>query len=118
MSTHTKYLTKYLKKQNVDVKLFNLSAKNVDTLESTGLRKIYQRTIGLFIEAYNKKDQYDIIHIQASGGLGGFVPAISTILISKTLNKKYVATFHYSQTEKNLLSNTQNFRYRFKNVEK
>lgn len=118
VSTHTKYLTKYLKKQNVDVKLFNLSAKNVDTLESTGLRKIYQRTIGLFIEAYNKKDQYDIIHIQASGGLGGFVPAISTILISKTLNKKYVATFHYSQTEKFVKQYSKIFGIVLKNVEK
>lgn len=116
VSTHTKYLTKYLKKQNVDVKLFNLSAKNVDTLESTGLRKIYQRTIGLFIEAYNKKEQYDLIHIQASGGLGGFIPAVSAVLISKIIKKKLIVTFHHGQIQKFIKRYQKLFGYVLKNA--
>lgn len=118
VSTHTKYLTKFLKKENVNVELFNLSAKDVDALESTAIRKAYQRTIGLFIEAYTNKDQYDLIHIQASGGLGGFIPAISAVLISKTLNKKYVATFHYSQTEEFVNRYSKVFGFVLKNVNK
>jgi glycosyltransferase involved in cell wall biosynthesis len=117
VSIHTKYLTKYLKIQNVDVELFNLSAKDLDTLESTGLRKFYQRTIGLFIEAYTKRDQYDFIHIQASGGLGGFIPAISAVVISKLLKKKLIVTFHHGQIQKFIKRYSEFFGYVLKNVD-
>lgn len=100
VSTHTKNLSKCLSELGIKIILFNLSGKNIDRLEGAPLRKIYQRTLGLTYESIKKRKEYDIIHIQASGGVSSFISAITGCFLSKLLNKKLIVTFHHSQTEK------------------
>ena len=90
VATHTKWLTEELSKLGVVVILHMCSGSNI--------KKIYQRTIGLFLKAIKTRSSYDIIHIQASGGLTGFIPAISGSIVSKIVGRPLIVTFHYSQT--------------------
>jgi glycosyltransferase involved in cell wall biosynthesis len=41
----------------------------------------------------------DVVHIQCSGGVGGFVPAILGTAWGRALGKRVIVTFHYSKTE-------------------
>ncbi len=90
VATHTKNLTAELKKLGVIVISYNSSGSSI--------KKIYQRTVGLLLNAINKRAEYDIIHIQASGGIFSFISAITGVITSFALNKRLVVTFHYSQT--------------------
>jgi teichuronic acid biosynthesis glycosyltransferase TuaC len=90
VSTHTKSLTAELKELGVIVISYSISGSN--------FKKTYQRTVGLFLNAIKKRTEYDIIHVQASGGLFSFVSAITGATASRALNKQLVITFHNSQT--------------------
>lgn len=90
VATHTKNLTAELEKLGVIVISYNSSGSDI--------KKIYQRTIGLFFDSITKRSEYDIIHIHASGGIFSFISAITGAIISRALNKRLVVTFHYSQT--------------------
>lgn len=90
VATHTKNLTTELEKLGIMVISYNFSGPSI--------KKLYQRTIGLLLNAINKRTGYDIIHIQASGGVFSFVSAITGVIASRALNKRLVITFHYSQT--------------------
>jgi len=97
VSTHTKNIIKQLLNLGVEIHFFNQWDDNESSFYSS-FRKLYLRSFGLFIEAIRMRREYDIIHIQASGGLASFISAISGAIISIILDKKLVVTFHYSRT--------------------
>ncbi|MGI6079193.1 MAG: glycosyltransferase [Fastidiosipilaceae bacterium] len=90
VATHTKSLTEELKKLGTVVISYNFSGSN--------FKKIYQRTVGLALNAIYKRTEYDIIHVQASGGIFSFISAITGAIVARKLNKRLVVTFHNSQT--------------------
>lgn len=118
VSTHTKNISKYLSELGVKIVLFNLSGKDIESLEASPFRKIYQKTLGLTFEAIKRRNEYDIIHIQASGGIFSFISAITGCFVSKLLNKKLIITFHYSQTEKFVKRHKKLFNFVLKYVKK
>lgn len=117
-STHTKNISKCLSELGAKIILFNLSGKDIENLESSSLRRIYQRTLGLAFEAIKRRKECDIIHIQASGGIFSFISAITGCFMSKLINKKLIITFHYSQTEKFVKKHKKFFNFVLKYVKK
>ncbi|KAF1079008.1 glycosyltransferase [Methanogenium sp. MK-MG] len=92
VTTHTKRLTEELEELGVVIISHSFSGSN--------FRKLYQRTIGLMLKAINKRTEYDIIHIQASGGIFSFISAITGAIASHGLNKRLIVTFHNSETKR------------------
>ena len=90
VATHTKSLTAELKELGVIIIPYSFSGSN--------FKKIYQRTVGLFLNAIKKRTECDIIHVQTSGGIFSFISAITGAIASRALNKRLVVTFHNSQT--------------------
>lgn len=90
VATHTKSLTAELEKLGVIVLSYSFSGSR--------FKKMYQRTVGLLLNAVNKRTEYDIIHVQTSGGIFSFISAITGAIASCALNKRLVVTFHNSQT--------------------
>ena len=96
MATHTQELVENLNEKIFYYKInpYNIHSKIIDYFI-----KISKRTIGLSIKLLKDANNVDIVHVQSSGPLGGFLPAITSAFWKKTLNFKLVVTFHYSQTE-------------------
>ncbi|AKB50198.1 Glycosyl transferase, group 1 [Methanosarcina barkeri str. Wiesmoor] len=99
VSTHTKYITKCLSKLGVKVTLYNFISENKYLFKSISLDKFYRRTIGLFYTSVSHRKEYDVLHVQASGGIFSFISSITASIVSKITNKKLVVTFHHSKTE-------------------
>lgn len=118
VSTHTKNISENLKEIGNNLILYNLSGRTVNDLEQSSIRKIYQRTFGLVFKAITLRNNYDIIHIQSSGGIFSFVAAVNGCFIGKILNKKCIITFHYSQTEKFVKKYESLFRTVLKHTDK
>ena len=91
VATHTKNLVEELEKLGVVIVHHSCSGSIYN--------KFYQRTFGLFFKSIKRREEYDIIHIQASGGMFSFISAITGTFVTKLLNKKLVITFHYSKTQ-------------------
>jgi len=104
VATHTKRLTEELLKLDVVIIPHSCSGSNS--------RKIYQRTVGLLLKAIKTRDNYDIIHVQTSGGIFSFISAVTGVVASYILKKRLVVTFHHSET----LKFVQKYRYTFKFV--
>ncbi len=90
VATHTKNLTAELEKLGVMICSYKFSGSN--------FKKVYQRTVGLILSAINKRTEYDLIHVQTSGGIFSFISAITGAIASYALNKRLIITFHHSQT--------------------
>lgn len=101
VATHTKSLTIELEKLGVIVLSYSFSGSN--------LKKVYQRTVGLLLNAINRRTEFDIIHIQTSGGIFSFISAITGAITSNILNKKLIVTFHNSETQKFVADNKHTF---------
>lgn len=88
VANHTKSLTEEFEKLNVVVIAHRFS----------GLifKKMYLRTIGLILKAIKDRNEYDIIHVQASGGIFSFISALSGVLASKIINTTLIVTYHNS----------------------
>lgn len=97
VSTHTIELTKALRKLGVEVEIYNISPSKEYPNIISNLIKLYKRTLGLLIKLIIARN-FNIVHIQSSGPLGGFIPAIVSSLLRKFLNFPMVVTFHYSNT--------------------
>jgi glycosyltransferase involved in cell wall biosynthesis len=94
VSNHTQCLANELKKFNIYVITHNLVGTE-NELDHSNFRKIYQRTLGLINEAFRRRNDYDIIHVQVSGGFFSFITAVTGTIVSRTLCKPFVVTFHY-----------------------
>jgi len=99
VATHTKAITNELLREGIGVKIYNISSSK-DYLKTINLLiKIYKRTIGISIELIKSASKLDVVHVQSSGPLGGFLPAIVASFWKKILKFRLVTTFHYSKTE-------------------
>ncbi|MFA4646585.1 glycosyltransferase family 4 protein [Pyrococcus kukulkanii] len=98
VSTHTKELTKALRKLGVEVEVYNISPEREYPHIISDIVKLYKRTIGLSFKLIKSHKDLDIVHIQASGPLGGFIPAISATFLKKFFKFPLIVTFHYSNT--------------------
>lgn len=101
VSAHTVNLTNSLLKSGSCVIPYSFlgdSQKQLEPSEVNDFKKTYYRTLGLLIESIRKRSEYDIIHIQTSGGIFSFISSISGIAAAKMLNKYSVVTFHFSWT--------------------
>jgi glycosyltransferase involved in cell wall biosynthesis len=103
VATHTRSLTEELEKLGVIVTSHRFSGSS--------FKKPYQRTIGLFLKTINKRAEYDIIHVQTSGGIFSFISAITGAIASNILNKRFIVTFHYSETQKFVADHKHAFRF-------
>ncbi|KKH29916.1 glycosyltransferase family 4 protein [Methanosarcina mazei] len=99
VANHTKSLIKEFSSLEVSLIFYNFSKGNSSNLNWGYAKKTYRRTIGLLFEAILRKDKYDLIHVQTSGGLSSFLSSITGSFASKIVNKKLVITFHHSNTE-------------------
>ena len=118
VATHTKYISKHLLCNGVNLILyhFDSSSVNLDFINSS--LKIYRRTFGLFIFAFFNRKKYDCIHTQTSGGISSFVSAVTGSIVSKLLQKKLVVTFHNSAKIESLVTKYYYlFTYVLKNTE-
>lgn len=98
VSSHTKNLVGSLSNLKVNVIVYNYYGDHEDLapFKISPFKKTFRRTIGLIIECVKKRNNYEIIHIQTSGGIFSFIDAIFGIIPSKILKKKLAITFHYS----------------------
>ena len=92
VATHTKNLIIELKKMDVEILPYFDSG--------SPLNKLKCRTFGLLRCAISMRKKYDIIHVQASGGMFSFISAITGAIASRILRKQLIVTFHYSQTQR------------------
>lgn len=112
VSTHTKNIIVCLKQQGIEIIVSNQWNKDgYDHAEGPLVTKLYQRTIGLFKKCIHYRKRIDLIHIQASGGIFAFVPAITAVFVSKILNKPLIVTFHHSETEQFVSEHRRIFKF-------
>lgn len=104
VSTHTKYITKYLSKLGVNVIFYNFTPQKKDLFKSNFFTKIYRRTIGLLYTSIIYKKKYDILHTQTSGGFASFISALAGAISVKLTGKALVVTFHNSSNIKRLVT--------------
>ncbi len=104
VATHTKSLIAEMEKLDVIILFYDISGSN--------FKKIYQRTVGLLLNAIRRKSEYDAIHVQTSGGIFSFTSAITGAIASRVLKKRLVVTFHHSQTSRFVT----NYKYAFRFV--
>ena len=95
VSIHMENISKCLSDIGFNIIFYDFARNNTKSKYINDFLKIYRRTIGLLIRATKANKEYDLIHIQASGGLSSFISAFTGALISKNLNKKLIVTFHY-----------------------
>ncbi|MBE8540569.1 glycosyltransferase [Geoglobus acetivorans] len=99
MATHTEELIAHLRKLGVEVEHCLTSPSREYDIVRDRLIRLYTRTLGLSLKLLKDSKKFNIVHIQASGPLGGFLPAIVGALWKKLLGFRLVVTFHYSDTE-------------------
>ena len=75
VSNHTTIIIKEYQKNGIKVKLFNESPNRNYSHYANNMLKLLRRTIILFFYLIFFRNDYDVIHIQSSGPLGGFLPA-------------------------------------------
>lgn len=100
VSTHTKYITKYLEESGATVILYNQSPERALPLPFTVFVKLSRRTYLLLFQGIKRKKYYDILHTQVSGGIFSFISTMTGCLISKICNKKLIITFHYRPSKR------------------
>jgi len=106
VSTHTKSLIKELEKKGATV-------HRINTLSRLGWRpdrkdpltlldnayKIFKWTFILPVKMFSYRKRTDLVHIQTSGPLGGFIPGILGSYFCRWMGLPCVLTFHYSKTD-------------------
>jgi len=100
VAIHTRELSKALKKAGVHVVLYNSSFEGNYPKLIVNVIKIYKRSLGQFYFSITNRNAYNIIHVQASGGLPGFLNAITGVLVAKFLKKILIISFHHGDVVK------------------
>ncbi len=100
VSTHTKMLVKELKKKRIDVDLYNTSPKKKNDIKLINdLVKLFKKSFGISFKIIKNYRKVDLVHIQASGPLGGFMTAVFASLLKIILKFNLVITFHHGKSE-------------------
>jgi glycosyltransferase involved in cell wall biosynthesis len=89
VATHTRCITEELEKMGVGVIPCKFSGSPV--------MRMYHRTIGLILHAWEKRKDYNIIHVQSSGGISSFVSAVSGVIAAKLADAPLIVTYHYNE---------------------
>lgn len=100
VATHTKSLIKVMNDKSIDLLAYNSSFEGKFPKIIINIIKIYRRTLGMFWFSIKRRKLFKIIHVQSSGGLPGFLNAVTGIIISSILRKKLIVTFHHSNTKR------------------
>ncbi|MDD2339470.1 MAG: glycosyltransferase [Methanosarcina sp.] len=115
VSVHTKNISKALSNEGIEIFLYDTSCKYKDLALGCDILKIYNRTFGLIFNAIKLRHEYDVLHVQASGGIFSFISALSGTFVSKLCDKRLFVTFHYRASKKFLLKYRQILAYVLKN---
>ena len=110
VSTHTKELTKALRKRGLDVEVYNINPDRDYPPFVSRFIKLYKRTLGLSWILLKDSGKFDVVHIQASGPMGGFIPAIIGAFWKTVLGFRLVVTFHYRSNKEFLLNHKKSFK--------
>lgn len=101
VSTHMKMLAKELKNKGIEVHLYSTSPKKESKIKLINdLVKIFKKSFGVSFKIIKYYRKVDLVHIQVSGSIGGFLPAIFGGFLKSIYKYKLVVTFHYGETEK------------------
>ncbi|MEN6518358.1 MAG: glycosyltransferase [Methanospirillum sp.] len=117
-STHTKQVISNLVNLGVAVDLYGIRTANGTSVLLSNCRKIIQRTAGIFYYTLRKREDFDILHIQSSGGLGSFVSGVTGVIAGKLCRKPVIITFHYSKTLEFIESHRRVFKFVLENATK
>ena len=110
VTNHTKMLLKEYNKLNDNIKVFNISPKK-DHKYLDSVIKFYKRTIYLFFYLILNGNDFDIVHIQASGPMGGFLPAIVSSFTRQFSKSRLIVTFHHGNAEEFIKNHKKLFQY-------
>jgi len=100
VSTHTRMLAKALKDKGIEVHLYNTSTKKESKIKLINdLVKLFKKSFGVSFKILKYYRKVDLVHIQASGPIGGFLPAIFGCFLKSICKYNLVVTFHYGRTE-------------------
>jgi glycosyltransferase involved in cell wall biosynthesis len=97
VSTHTRYVADKLKDIGVQVEIYNTSPHRGYPKLLEYLVKIYKKSLGISIHLMrSRKNKIDIVHVQASRGIFGFLPILSTVVAKEIFRLKFktILTFH------------------------
>lgn len=103
VSTHSQELVRELRGLGIMVEVYNVTT-SIKPRFIANFIKFYKRSFGVFINIFIRRG-FDIVHVQASGPMGGFLPAISAAIVRKIVNFPLVVTFHYSRTSEFIIKN-------------
>ena len=116
VATHTLEIVSELKKLGHEVMFFNTMSRlgwrpgRKDPLTILdNIYKGFKNTFILLLYGLLMRSKYDVIHIQASGPIGGFIPAIVGARLKNMTGKHIVITFHHSKTEDFILEHKKIF---------
>jgi len=117
VAIHTSEIVNEIKKSGHTVLFFNTMSRlgwrpgKSDPLTIIdNIYKGFKNTIFLLLYGFLMRSKYDVLHVQASGPLGGFIPAIMGARLKKITGRPLVITFHHSKTENFILKNKERFR--------
>lgn len=99
MATHTQELVENLRSLDFEVIYYKTNPYKNYFKMLDFLVKFFLRTIVLFFKIIKDSRKVDIVHVQSSGPMGGFLPAITASVLKIILKYNLVVTFHYSKTE-------------------
>ncbi|MEW5748773.1 MAG: glycosyltransferase [Candidatus Thermoplasmatota archaeon] len=60
--------------------------------------RVYFRSIGLALHLFRHHKTYDVVHVQASGGVLSFIGAVTAAYCTAILNKRLVVGFHHGRS--------------------
>jgi teichuronic acid biosynthesis glycosyltransferase TuaC len=108
VSIHGLEIVKQMERLGAEVIVYNISPNKQHFELLDGFIKLYKRTVGLFFKLLKRHKEFDIVHVQTSGRLGGFIPAITCAFWKNLLRFNLIVTFHY-RSDKDFLS--KNYRF-------
>jgi teichuronic acid biosynthesis glycosyltransferase TuaC len=117
VSNHTLVLVKEYRKKGVNVRELNISPNHNYGLYINSILKVYKRTFLLFFYLIFFRKKYDVIHIQSSGPIGGFLPAITSCFTRRLFNFKLVTTFHHGESERFIKKHRRLFEFVLSNTD-
>jgi glycosyltransferase involved in cell wall biosynthesis len=100
VAIHTKSLIKAMDDKDLSLVVYNSSFEGKFPKIVVNIIKIYKRTFGMFWFSIKRRELFKIVHTQSSGGLPGFLNAITGVIVSLIVKKKLIVTFHHSNTKR------------------
>lgn len=100
VATHTKSLKKAMGDRDLNLLVYNSSFEGEFPKIVVNIIKIYKCTFGMFWFSIKRRKSFEIAHTQSSGGLPGFLNAITGVIVSSAFRKKLIVTFHHGNAKR------------------